>query len=155
MSKPSSRKSGPKNKGYPVIKPLPLLIKYCRDIRITYHQCVQLMNFRGDIGAQEYKEREQKIKAQRIVAKINLLLEMKAQRVQSWILELKELGAQICNSSQGTIDIEIAHHELDTNVFACINENTTPETLQWHFKGRETNCFYFMNEGEKEVCHGV
>jgi len=115
-----------------VVKMLPLIRSYCRDLSMYFHECKRLMKIRMWLINKKTTNKERTSKKSTILQKIGQKLSILSRNFTRWKMEIQDMGGIVCCPENGLIDFPIEDFALGTRS-VCVEQNSDEENLKWHF----------------------
>jgi len=115
-----------------VIKMMPLIVSYCRDIEQAYNEFSSLHFFNKKlenlIGVNN--EENLKIEDRKMEVKNEMLLVV--DRLKRWREELTKLHISICSIKLGRINVPIYDDQTASVIILCMHKSINTSNLEWH-----------------------
>ncbi len=114
------------------IKMLPLITKYCRDIRLIHQSVTRLLIHKKNLQRLKPETKLIEVRQNNILSLIEFRIKQKSDRFRAWKQELQHLDTKICQIKMGFLDIPVWDEYSGDVISLCIHEHTTEDSIDYH-----------------------
>lgn len=143
-----------------VVKMLPYLKSYIRDIKYVYHSIKKRRSWDKKLEAFQTFDQDKNKKLERIQDLLVDSIVKKAKDYYRWRDELAEINVFVCSAKYGHLDVPVWDQSTNSVVMLCINTDTSKEHIMWHSaldeNYRQSKVYWgYQQVDKKEVSHDV